>query len=102
MKNQLKTPSTNSDGAFYAESILIDEGGVELFVNGEIELGASFEALDNFEVAYRVLPEDFEPHDESYMRYEGELARDYCSEDDLEASIWVFSQELAKRRGYAK
>lgn len=100
--NKLKAPSTDTEN-FYAEEIVIDEGGVELFVGGELELGASFESLDNFELAYRVLPEDFEL--EQTSRYDPSFEQEVASrllEAELEMTIWINSQELAKRRGYAK
>lgn len=90
---------TSSQEYASAETMLIDEGGVELLIDGEIELGGSFENLDNFELAYRVLPEHFEL--ESTLFYEQKVARE-ASEDELEQIIWIHSQELAKRRGYAK
>ena len=100
--NKIQTPSTDTEN-FYADSILIDEGGVELFVGGELELGASFEGVDNFELAYRVLPEDFDTtlDGEFDLVGEGEISRT-ATEEELEAMIWIHSQELAERRGYAK
>lgn len=93
---------TSSKEYISAETMLIDEGGVELLIDGEIELGGSFESLDNFELAYRVLPEHFEHEDERHADNERELAKKYMKDNDLETSIWIFSQELAERRGYSK
>lgn len=93
---------TSSEEYASAEEMIIDEAGIELFIDGHIELGGSFENLDNFQLAYAVLPEDFDTtgHEE-YAGYEVEIANT-CSEWELETTIWIFSQELAKRRGYAK
>lgn len=95
--------STSSEEYASAEEMLIDEAGIDLLIDGQIELGGSFEGLDNFQLAYAVLPEDFEVEDtDSFV---ASLERDYLKEldeDGLENVIWLHSQELAKRRGYAK
>jgi hypothetical protein len=51
-----------SGGEMYdvADGIIIDEGGIDLLVDGEPRLAASFNDLDTFELMYAVLPEDFE------------------------------------------
>lgn len=92
---------TSSEEYASAEEMLIDEGGIELLIDGEIELGGSFENLDNFELAYRILPEYYEHEDEVHAGMESDLLLTF-NDDHLESSIWIFSQELAKRRGYAK
>lgn len=93
--------ATSSEEYASAEEMIIDEGGIDLFIDGVVELGGSFENLDNFELAYRVLPEHFEHEDESHAVIEAGLLPTF-EDHHLETSIWVFSQELAKRRGYAK
>jgi hypothetical protein len=93
--------STSSEEYASAEEMVIDEAGIDLFINGELELGGSFENLDSFQLAYAVLPENFEHEDESHAASESDLL--ITMEDHhLETTIWVFSQELATRRGYAK
>jgi hypothetical protein len=82
--------------------MILDEAGIELMIDGEFELGASFESLDSFQLAYAVLPVDYEPHSDAQFENESHLAKYIMTEEDLEDSIWVFSQELAKRRGYAR
>lgn len=102
----MKLQVSSSSGEYAsAEEMLIDEAGIDLFINGEIELGASFESLDSFQLAYAVLPEDFEldmlgAEDLAEQLQAGPEGQE--SEDALETMIWVASQELAKRRGYAK
>ena len=93
--------STTSGEYASAEEMLIDEAGIDLLIDGQVELGGSFESLDNFQLAYAVLPEDFEHEDEDHAFSEADLVgtmEDY----HLESTIWVMSRELAKRRGYAK
>lgn len=94
---------TSSEEYASAEEMIIDEAGIELFIDGQIELGGSFENLDNFQLAYAVLPEDFELEETRYfgIDYEKKLAA-RSSEIELEQMIWIHSQELAQRRGYAK
>lgn len=94
---------TSSEEYASAETMLIDEGGIELLIDGEIELGGSFENLDNFELAYRVLPEHFELEDTVCFDPTLEkMANSELTEYDLEMAIWIAAQELATRRGYAK
>lgn len=95
--------STSSNEYASAEEMVIDEAGIELLIDGQIELGGSFENLDSFQLAYAVLPEDFILEDSSTFLVSLEQAFiDDCTDEDLEQAIWMHSQELAKRRGYAK
>jgi hypothetical protein len=97
---KLKVQTSSTEFAS-AEEMLIDEAGLDLLIDGNIELGGSFENLDNFQLAYAVLPEDFEHKDENHADSESDLL--ITMEDHhLETTIWIFSQELATRRGYAK
>lgn len=94
---------TSSEEYASAETMLIDEGGIELLIDGEIELGGSFENLDNFELAYRVLPEHFELEDDDTfdVLLEREAASNW-SDDALEQVIWIALQEYASRKGITK
>jgi hypothetical protein len=95
--------ATTSTEYASADTMILDEAGIELLIDGEMELGASFENLDSFQLAYAVLPEDFDSSGlEQHMAYENAVAQTAYTEEELEASIWVFSQELAKRRGYLR
>lgn len=98
MKLNVKTSSEEYGSA---EEMLIDEDGIELLIDGNIELGGSFENLDSFQLAYAVLPEHFEHEDEAHANSESDLLI-FMEDHHLETTIWVFSQELAMRRGYAK
>ena len=95
--------ATSSEEYASAEEMIIDEGGIDLFIDGVVELGGSFENLDNFELAYRVLPEHFEL--EYTERFFPDLECGFAekaNEDELEALIWIYTQELAKRQGWSK
>lgn len=99
----MKLPvATTSTEYASADTMILDEAGIELLIDGEMELGASFENLDSFQLAYAVLPEDFDTTDlEGYVRAEQEIVK-LTDTDQIEATIWVFSQELAKRKGYLR
>lgn len=94
-------------GAPYAESIVIDEGGIDLKIDGHTIIGASFEGLDSYRLAYEVLPETFIlPPDSPAEQFEEAieiLTNDSrISELDLEGSARLFLTALARRNGYAK
>lgn len=94
-------------GAPYAESIVIDEGGIDLKIDGETIIGASFEGIDNFQLAYEVLPEHFllPKNWEDPLVFDGvvtELANSKETNEDLEISARFFLTALARRNGYAK
>lgn len=90
--------ATSSKEYVSAETMLLDEGGVELLIDGEIVTGGSFENLDNFELAYRVLPDDWEPHEE----WDGENILPVSTEELLENSIYRGLKLLAEYRGWSK
>jgi hypothetical protein len=81
--------------------MILDEAGIELMIDGEFELGASFESLDSFQLAYAVLPTDYEHDNEVHAQKEAGYA-EWFTDLELETSIWMFSQILAKRRGYLR
>lgn len=93
---------TTSNEYASADTMIIDEAGIDLQIDGETELGASFENLDSFQLAYAVLPTDYEPNLEGYLRAEEDMAYNHLSEEQLEDTIWAFSQALAKKRGYKR
>ena len=90
--------STSSKEYVSAETMMLDEGGVELLIDGEIVTGGSFENLDNFELAYRVLPDDWEAHEE----WDGENILPISTEDLLENNIYRCLYTLAQLRGWSK
>lgn len=92
--------ATSSKEYVSAETMLLDEGGVELLIDGEIVTGGSFENLDNFELAYRVLPDDWELHEE-WDAYD-EVLLPITTEDLLENMIYRCLNELAELRGWSK
>jgi hypothetical protein len=94
-------------GAPYAESIVIDEGGIDLKIDGETIIGASFEGIDSYQLAYELLPEHYLlPREltagEHQSGLEGLTKAKYISDTDLEYSARLFLTALARRNGYEK
>jgi len=99
----LKLPvSTSSTEYASADTMIIDESGIDLFIDGELELGGSFEALNPFQVSYAVLPEHFDTTGHEAFTECEEGVAEQSSDEQLEITIWVFAQELARRNGYAR
>lgn len=89
----------------YAEEMRLDEGGFDLLVDDNIVISGSFENLNPFELAYRVLPEDPDLPDYYKSRgHEASMERVFqkIRTEDIEAEVFLFLQELARRGGYLK
>jgi hypothetical protein len=94
-------------GAMYAEVMVIDEGGIDLKVDGETIISASFDKIDPFQLAYSVLPESYIlPDDVSRSDWEGTLQAltddEGWNDEDLEYTMRLFLTALARRNGYEK
>lgn len=62
----MSTYKVLTDGELaYADEITIDEAGIDLRIDGETELGASFEGIYPYALALDVLPEDFDLPDDT-------------------------------------
>ena len=100
-----KAQGTDSEEIMYAEEFVIDEGGIDLKVDGECVLGVSFDHVDNFQLAYEVLPESYviPPENPSYLEnLEIITADDDVSDVDLELLARLALTALARRNGYEK
>jgi hypothetical protein len=92
----------------YADTFVIDEGGIDLQYAGESVLSASFDHVDNFQLAYEVLPEGYTvfPKEESDAWHESLEAlttmTDRVTDVELELGARLFLTALAERRGYVK
>jgi hypothetical protein len=96
-------PADDGEIIVSAEQLRMDEGGIDLLVGGETELSASFTGLDNFELAFRVMPESFELEDSP--GFEPDWEAHYLKslkDDELEQGIWLALQEYAERKGLKK
>jgi len=92
----------------YADFMVIDEGGIDLKVDGETIIGASFDGLCPFQLAYEVLPESF-VFDSSQAAEDFEKLVELSSKNiegipdtDLELAARAFLTALARRKGYEK
>lgn len=99
----MSTYKVETDGELaYADEITIDEAGIDLRIDGEIELGASFEGIDNYALALDVLPEDFElPDDvtkELFDQHVNQWLLTYENTEGREAKVEaIISLEMAAR-----
>lgn len=48
----------DSDELAYADTMVIDEAGIDFLIDGEYELCASLEGLDPYQIAYDIMPKD--------------------------------------------
>ena len=48
----------------YADSLVLDAGGMNINLGGDPIAYVSFEGLDPFELAFHAMPDDWEPHEE--------------------------------------
>jgi hypothetical protein len=61
--NLYQDPESDSD-APYADTLIIDAGGLDVKYGGETVAHVSFEDVDPFEIAFHAVPDDWEPHRE--------------------------------------
>lgn len=50
-----------SDEYAMGDTLVIDEGGIDVLLNGEQEIAVSFEGLDPYRLMFDILPEDYVP-----------------------------------------
>lgn len=103
---QHNAQGTDVEEIQYADTFVIDEGGIDLKYAGESVLSASFDNVDNFQLAYEVLPEGFTvpPANGFWMENVDKLASETgrYSDIDLELGARAFLTALARRNGYEK
>lgn len=56
-------PFSDSE-APYADTIILDGGGMDVRYGGETVAHVSFQDVDPFEIAFHAMPEDWEAHEE--------------------------------------
>jgi hypothetical protein len=109
-KHTLEIPPADANNpaeAPYAETLIVDEGGIDLKVDGETIISASFEGLNPFQIAYEVLPEAFLfENGQDALDWEELVAvsanSEYMDDEDLELAARAFLTALARRNGYEK
>lgn len=58
--NLYQDPESDSE-APYADTLVLDGGGMDVKYGGETVAHVSFEDIDPFEIAFHAMPEDWEP-----------------------------------------
>lgn len=54
-----------------ADTMVIDEGGIDLLLDGDQVIAASFEGLDHFQIMRHIVPEDLlKPKDMTQVKFE--------------------------------
>lgn len=103
-----KAVGTDTEEIMYADEFVIDEGGIDLIVDGQCVLGVSFDHVDNFQLAYEVLPESFicssKQEAEDFEKLVQASADNVLNipDVDLELAARAFLTALARRNGYEK
>jgi len=84
----------------YADTIVLDSGGLDARYGGETLAHISFEGLDAFEIAFHAMPDDWEPYEEW-----DELNNCYVQlsvEQHCENGVYAMLNELGKLRGWTR
>ena len=97
--NLFQDPESDSE-APYADTFVLDAGGLDVKYGGDTLAHVSFEDLDPFEIAFHAMPDDWEPHPEW-----DEMA-DYmfiATPDQVaENSIYRILNELGRLKGWVR
>lgn len=84
----------------YADTLVLDAGGMEIHYGGETVAHVSFEGLDSFEIAFHAMPVDWERHEEW-----DELNNCYTQlsvEQHCENGIYAMLEELGRLKGWER
>ena len=81
----------------YADTLVLDAGGMDVMYGGEAVAHVSFEGLDPFEIAFHALPDDWEPHESKNGRYFGITEVEF-----LENETYALLAELGKVKGWER
>lgn len=84
----------------YADTLVLDSGGMDVRYGGETVAHVSFEGLDPFEIAFHAVPDDWERHEEW-----DELDNKYIQlsvEQHCENGIYAMLEELGRIKGWER
>lgn len=84
----------------YADSLVLDAGGMNVNLGGDPLAYVSFEGLDPFELAFHAMPVDWEPHEECDT-----LGNTYVAlsvEQHCENGVYGMLSELGKLKGWER
>ena len=97
--NLFQDPASDSE-APYADTLIIDAGGMDVKYGGDTVAHVSFEDLDPFEIAFHAIPGDWEPHKE-FDSEKGEFLP-VTSVEILENTIFSALLVLGEKRGWER
>lgn len=81
----------------YADSLVLDAGGMNINLGGDPLAYVSFEGLDPFELAYHTMPADWERHESRNGAYFGIDEVQF-----LENETYALLTELGKVKGWER
>jgi hypothetical protein len=84
----------------YADTLVLDSGGMDVRYGGETVAHVSFEGLDPFEIAFHAMPTDWERHEE--YDYNLSIFNQMTVEQHCENGIYAMLEELGKLRGWER
>ena len=83
----------------YADSVVLDAGGMNINLGGDPLAYVSFEGLDPFELAFHAMPDDWEPH----IEWDEVNGFHYMTvEQHCENGIYAMLKELGKLKGWER
>lgn len=87
---------TVDEDSLYADEMILDAGGADVFVAGEYEMSISFDGLNRADIALAVLDGDFE----AFLGEAAEFAGyDTMSADSLEKTAYIYLKAAQIKRG---
>jgi len=98
--NLFQDPESDSP-APYADTIIVDEGGMDVKYGGETVAHVSFDDLDPFEIAFHAMPADWEPNPE-WDDDEDNPTFIATEEDLLENAAYRYLTILGEVRGWKR
>lgn len=99
LTNLYQDPESDSP-APYADTIIIDGGGIDAKYGGETLAHISFEDVDPFEIAFHAMPDDWEPHEEWDA---DEDWRPIATREQLaENAVYRMLKELGELKGWQR
>jgi hypothetical protein len=95
--NLFQDPLNDSE-APYADTLVLDAGGMDVKYAGETVAHVSFDEIDPFEIAFHAMPEDWEPHEE--WSDSGMFVA--TTEEVIENHLYKILSQLGQMRGWER
>ena len=84
----------------YADTLVLDAGGMDVRYGGETVAHVSFEGLDPFEIAFHAMPVDWERHEEWDAL--NDTYNQLSVEQHCENGIYAMLEELGRIKGWER